>query len=65
MIENFFGVLSTTVPEEALSKVITRDTYEQFSERVKRAIMNASHAYIDRTIESLNKRMPQIIKRKG
>ena len=65
VIENFFHILSSTLQEEALNKVITKETYEEFSERVKNAILNISPTYINHTIASLNKRMVQIIDRKG
>lgn len=65
VIENVFKVLANSLREEALTNSITRETYEEFSERVKTAIMNISPAYINRTIESLNKRMHHIVERKG
>ena len=65
VIENFFHILSTALQEEALKEVITKETYEEFSKRVKNAIMNISTSYINQTIASLDKRMAQIINRKG
>ena len=65
VIENCFKVLAARLREEALCRQIVKESYEQFSDRVKTAITNLSPAYINKTIESLNKRMVQVVKRKG
>lgn len=64
-IENLFNVVSAKLEKDALDKQITHETFDQFSNRVERTIMNFDIKVIDRTIESLNKRMDLIIKRRG
>ena len=40
-----------------MNKFITKEIFEEFSECVRKTIMNLSGVYINKTIESLNKRM--------
>ena len=64
-IENLFNLVSAKLEKDALRKQITYETFEQFSRRVQRTLMNFNHKTIDRTIESMNKRINLIIKKRG
>ena len=65
VIENCFKILAANLKEDALSQRIIKESYEEFSERVRSTIMNLSPNYINKTIQSLNKRMVEIVRRKG
>lgn len=65
VIENFFKMMEARLREDALEQKITKETYEEFCERVKNTILNMPRDYIDKTIESLSKRMQEVVKRKG
>lgn len=64
-IENIFGVVSANLERDALTKEITHETFEQFSTRVEKTIRELDGRIIDRTIESMDKRIDLIIKGKG
>ena len=64
-IENVFNCIKSKLKEDALENFITREDFEQFSERCKQTILEYPAAKIDRTIESMPKRIDQVIKRKG
>lgn len=64
-IENFFNLISTKLRQDALDQVITSESFEAFSERVKRTITNYPVNEIDKIIESMPSRLKKIIKRKG
>ena len=65
VIENLFSMVERLSCEDAIQQVITRESYEEFSARVKKTIKSIWHDYINRTIESLNKRIDDIAKSKG
>ena len=46
-------------------KNITRESYEQFCERVKRTISGISYHLIDKTIQSMSFRVAEIIRNDG
>jgi len=64
-IENFFGMVDRELTQEALHKVITRETFQEFSDRVKRTMKRIPVEYINNTIKSMNKRLEDIVKSKG
>ena len=64
-IENIFSIVSAKLERDALRKQITHETFEQFSDRVEKTLCNIDPKLIDRTIESMNKRIELIIKRRG
>ena len=64
-IENMFNLVRTKLHGDALDKNITRETFEQFSSRVKETMENFSIDLLDRTIESMNGRIKNIIGKKG
>ena len=64
-VENIFHIVKTSLREDALNRNITHETFEQFSERVATTIKSLDGRLIDKTIESMNKRIDLIIKNKG
>ena len=64
-IENFFNIAQKRLKKEAISKKITKETFEQFSERVKNTVMSFSAKEIDKIIETMDKRIKLVIKAKG
>lgn len=64
-IENVFNVAKEQLHQQALDREIIHEDFDSFCERVKRTLKDISISYIDRTIDSMNKRMDMIVKRKG
>ena len=64
-IENVFNNIKRELKDYALEHNLTFENYEDFCERVKRTVLNYSPEVIDKTIESMDKRMDLIIKNKG
>ena len=64
-IENVFHNVKRKLHADALENNITREKFEKFSERVKRTLENYSSHTIDKTIDSMDKRISMIIKSKG
>ena len=64
-IENTFNNIRKKIREDAVKQKITKETYLQFCHRVKQTILNYSIQVIDRTIESMPKRVDAVIKNKG
>lgn len=64
-IENLFHVVRRQLREDAKEKCIIKETCDEFVIRVKSTILAMSTIYIDKTIESMTKRVQQIICSKG
>ena len=64
-IENFFHLIRNKLEQDAIASNIQRESFEEFSLRIKSTICNYPRDVIDRTIESIPKRMGLIIKGKG
>ena len=64
-IENFFNLIKVELRRQALQNNITRENYEEFSQRVYNTIINFPVAQIDKIIDSMDKRMDLIIKGNG
>lgn len=64
-IENFFNLAQKELTKEVKSKQITKQTFAQFSERVKKFLLNYPSKEIDKIIASMNKRIGLVIKGKG
>ena len=64
-IENVFHLIKMKLKDDAVEKQITKETFSEFSERCKETMLNFSIEAIDRTINSMDKRMTMIIKAKG
>lgn len=64
-IENLFHLVSKQLEKDAIDEQITSENFEQFSERVKKTIMNFSKDTIDNIIKSMGKRIAMIIQKRG
>ena len=64
-IENIFNTIRSDLMKEAAAKQISRETFEEFSSRVKRAFEQFSHESIDNTIASMPNRMRLAKEAKG
>lgn len=64
-IENAFHNIRRTLSKQAIDGGLTNESYQKFCQRVRRTILNYSAEVIDRTIESMPKRVDLVIKNKG
>ena len=64
-IEHIFNIVSAKLERDALRKQITHETFKQFSRTAEKTLRNINLKIIDCTIESMNKRIELIVKRKG
>ena len=64
-IENVFNNVKMELHKQALEQNIKHETLEQFSSRVKTTLENFPSDVIDRTIDTMDKRMMMVIKAKG
>lgn len=64
-IENFFHNVKRKLRQDALAKNITREDFKDFKERIKETIYNYDKDIIDKTINSMHKRLTEVIKNKG
>ena len=64
-IENFFHAVKVELDKQALELNITRETYEEFSERVIRTIKNMPVDVVDKIIESMDNRISLVLSSKG
>ena len=63
--ENVFNIVASKLRKGALERAITRESYEQFCNRVQQTIVAVPVATIDRIIESMDGRLRQIIDQNG
>ena len=64
-IENFFNVVKRKLREDTQKRGITKETWDEFVNRVQSTIFSIPNSYIDKTIESMPKRIKRIICSKG
>ena len=64
-IENAFHNIRKRLAQESIDQNIVKESYSQFCQRVRRTILNYDKDVIDRTIESMPKRINLVIKNKG
>lgn len=64
-IENIFHVLRKLLDDEAMSCNITHETFDQFKGRVLRTLESIDIKLIDRTIESMSRRIDAVFASKG
>ncbi len=64
-IENVFHNIGKKIREDAMTKRIEKETFQQFVDRAKRICLSYSPEIIDRTIESMPRRIDMVIKSKG
>lgn len=63
--ENVFNIAASQLRRDALERAITRESYEQFGNRVRQTIEAVPVETINRIIESMNGRLRQIIDKNG
>ena len=61
-IENVFNLMKQKLHQQALEREIVHKDFKVFSNRVKQTLRNVSVSYIDKTTDTMNKRMAMIIK---
>ena len=64
-IENVFNFVKAELHAQALRDSIAQENFQQFSSRVKQTLESIPIDYIDKTIDSMGKRLSMIIKRRG
>lgn len=64
-IENFFHLVGKELRQQAIESGITEESKEEFVARVKKMLLEYPAEKIDAIIESMDKRMEQIIKARG
>ena len=64
-IENFFNLVVQKLNNEAIEKDITDETFQSFSERVKRCMLSFPVKVIDKIISTMEKRINMVLKAKG
>ena len=64
-IENIFHQVKRQLNYDAIEKNIQQESFKMFSERVKKTMENFPTSIIDKTIDSMDKRIGLIIKSKG
>ena len=64
-IENIFNLVKKNLNEDAITNNIVWENFAQFSARVKATIESTDVALIDKTIKSMERRIPLVIKGKG
>ena len=64
-IENLFHLTKSSLREEAVALVLRSESVAAFEERVVRTLGNMARAHADKTIESMGKRIAEVIRRGG
>ena len=64
-IENFFNSVSMKLSNDAIEKQITRESLDEFSQRVKKTMQSFSSEEIDKIIDSMDKRITAVVKGRG
>ena len=64
-IENFFNIATMKLNNDAIEKQITRESIDEFSARVTRTMRSFSSNEIDKIIDSMDKRITEVLKGKG
>ena len=64
-IENLFNLVKRKIRQDAFEKNLTKENFEQFSERCKSILLSYSVAHIDATIESMKKRVNLVLYHRG
>ena len=61
-IENVFNLVDKKLRSDAIEKTITYESYKEFSARVKSTMENFTVDMIDKIIDTMPKRMHEIVK---
>ena len=65
LLRTFLIFASRKLEKDALQQGITRESYDEFCDRVERTICSISQGVIDKTIQSMNGRIADIIRNNG
>ena len=64
-IENLFHLVDKKLQEDAMAEEITKETYLEFAERVKRTILAFPVNVVDSIIDTMSKRIHMLVEKKG
>ena len=64
-IENFFNLVTKSLNGQAISRNITHETFQEFSERVKNTLLTFNTTTINNLIGSMGKRVEMILLNRG
>ena len=64
-IENLFHLIKRQLNNDAITRNMTKETFEEFAARVKHTIINFDKIQIDKIIKSMSKRIEMIVCKKG
>jgi hypothetical protein len=64
-IENIFLVVKEQLEEEAINMRLSKESFQNFHDRVCRCLDNLSVDLVDRTLESMSNRITAILRKKG
>jgi transposase len=64
-IENVFNIAKANFRRDSIEQKITQETYSEFVKRVKETLHRIPVTVIDKVIDTMEKRIKEIIKRKG
>ena len=64
-IENYFYLLKKRLKQEAIEKQMEKESIKEFSKRVRSAMLGSSVEQINNIIDSMNKRVVDILKSGG
>ena len=64
-IENTFKQVKDLLNEEAIKDNIEKETFQEFEMRVKKTLLNFPVPAINKVIESMGKRMEELVRVKG
>lgn len=64
-IENFFHLVTKQLEKDAKAQNITKESKEEFEERIKATMMNFNRETIDHLIESMPNRIKSVIAQRG
>ena len=64
-IENFFNIATMKLRSDAIEKKFTKESIDKFCERVTQIMKSFSSNEIDKIINSMDKRITEVLKRKG
>lgn len=64
-IENIFHLVSRDLRQNAISRRLSRESFQDFEDRIISTIRGVSTDIIDRTIASTHRRLQSIVRRKG
>ena len=64
-IENLFHLVGREVERDSIARKLTSQTIEEFEERVRNNIVNFDTQTINRCIGNMDRRIREVIRRKG